>query len=131
MSTRRYASFSDFWPYYVAMHSRRATRWIHLVGTGLGATVSLLRIATAQWALLVGLPVLGYAAAWPSHWLIERNSPASFGHPLWSRRGDLHMIATMPRGQDASLTATASTWLRTHPADRSAGSLRIRDLASA
>jgi hypothetical protein len=41
------------------------------------------------------------------------------------------MIITMLRGQDASLTATASTWLRTHPADRSAGSLRIRDLASA
>jgi hypothetical protein len=50
------------------------------VGTGLGAAVSLLGIATAQWVLLVGLPVLGYGAAWPSYWLIERNNPAWFGH---------------------------------------------------
>jgi hypothetical protein len=41
------------------------------------------------------------------------------------------MIATMLRGQDARLTATASTWLPTHPVDRSAGSLRSPDIASA
>lgn len=80
MTTRQFASFSGFWPYYVAMHSRRATRWIHLVGILFGAIVSLFGLATAQWSLRVGLPVRGYAVAWPSHCLIERNNPASFGH---------------------------------------------------
>jgi hypothetical protein len=41
------------------------------------------------------------------------------------------MIAMMLRGQDASLTATAAAWLRTHSGDRSAGSIRVPDIASA
>lgn len=41
------------------------------------------------------------------------------------------MIAMMLRGQGASLTATAAAWLDTHPADRSAGRIRVPDIASA
>jgi hypothetical protein len=130
MSNSRFHSFEDFWPYYVAMHSRRATRWIHLVGTLSGALVSAIAVVTANWVLLPGLPVLGYSAAWPAHWLIERNNPASFGHPAWSFRGDLLMIMTMLRGGDRSLEEVARTWLDAHPQDRSPGSLAAIHLTS-
>jgi hypothetical protein len=122
---RGFGSYDEFWPYYVAMHSRSSTRWVHLTGTLTGAALTAVGIATMQWWLAFALPVCGYGAAWPSHWLIERNNPASFGHPLWSFRGDVQMITTMLRGRDRDLTGIARRWLSEHPDDRSAGSLPI------
>jgi hypothetical protein len=105
------------------MHSRSLTRWIHLVGTMTGFVVAALGVITGHWLLMFGLPVLGYATAWPAHWLIEKNNPASFGNPAWSFRGDISMIVTMLQGHDASLAETARGWLAAHPEDRSRGSL--------
>jgi hypothetical protein len=110
-----FESFEQFWPYYVAMHSRRPTRWLHLVGTVSGAALSVVGIVTARWLLVPALPVFGYGAAWPAHWFIERNNPAAFGHPLWSFRGDMRMIATMLRGRDAELSGIAHRWFDAHP----------------
>jgi hypothetical protein len=118
-----FRSFDEFWPYYMAMHSRRATRWLHLSGTLTGAVLSATALVTQVWILLPALPVLGYGAAWLSHWLIERNKPATFGHPVWSLRGDIRMIATIFRGRDRSLEATARIWLDAPPHHQSPGSL--------
>ena len=107
MRRREFESFREFWPYYVAMHSRAATRWIHLTGTLAGALVTVAGAATGRWYLLPGLPVLGYGAAWPSHWRVERNTPATFEHPLWSFAADLKMIAMMLGGRDDELTQLA------------------------
>lgn len=122
MARRDFASYEEFWPYYVAMHSRRATRRLHFFGTMSGAVITVLGLVTGRWVLVPALPVLGYGFAWPSHWLIERNNPASFGHPGWSLRGDVAMIARMMTGRDRELMATACEWLRRHPEDRSPGS---------
>jgi len=122
MGGHDFASYEEFWPWYVAMHSRRATRWLHLVGTMSGAVLTIVGAVMGRWLLLPALPVLGYGFAWPSHWLIERNNPASFGHPAWSFRGDLAMIARMLAGRDRELMGTAAEWLRDHPEDRSTGS---------
>ena len=35
---------------------------------------------------LAGFPLISYSVAWFSHFVIEKNNPASFGHPLWSLR---------------------------------------------
>ena len=120
-------SFKEFWPYYVGMHSRPLTRWVHFTGTLAGFAVAVFGVATGQWLFMLALPLLGYATAWPAHWLIERNNPASFGSPVWSLRGDFGMIAQMLRGRDSDLSAVATTWLASHPADRSKGSLVGRE----
>jgi hypothetical protein len=121
MAKRRqtYGSFEEFWPYYVAMHSKAATRWVHLAGTLTGLAISACGLARGRRRLLLGLPVVGYGTAWPAHFLIEGNNPATFGHPLWSLRGDAKMIATMLAGRDHELAETARKWLAENPRDAS------------
>jgi hypothetical protein len=110
-----FATFAEFYPYYVGQHSKAATRWIHLVGTFTGATTGATLVARGRAAGLVAFPVVSYGAAWASHFLVERNRPATFGHPLWSLRGDFTMIATMLRGRDAELAALAARHRNTNP----------------
>ncbi|MER7760145.1 DUF962 domain-containing protein [Streptomyces sp. NPDC097619] len=108
---RAFGSYEEFWPYYVAMHSKAATRWVHLVGTLTGVAVTAYGLARGRRRYALALPVLGYGAAWPAHFLIEGNNPATFGHPLWSLRGDAQMIRMMLAGRDAELAETAAKWL--------------------
>jgi hypothetical protein len=114
------ASYRDFFPYYVAMHSKVLTRRLHFAGTVTGLVLTVLGAVTGRRRLVAALPVLGYGLAWPSHWLIEGNNPASFGHPLWSLRGDFQMISMMLRGRDSELTVIARDWLSEHPEHRTA-----------
>ncbi len=108
---RGFDSFEEFWPYYVAMHSKAATRWVHLAGTLTGLAVSAYGVARGRRRYLAALPLIGYGTAWPAHFLIEKNNPATFGHPGWSLRGDVKMITTMLAGRDAELAETAAKWL--------------------
>ncbi|WP_103503745.1 MULTISPECIES: DUF962 domain-containing protein [Streptomyces] len=117
MSSHTFTSYEEFWPYYVAMHSKSATRWVHLAGTLTGLAVSAYGALSGRRRLLAALPLIGYGTAWPAHFLIEGNNPATFGHPAWSLRGDAQMISMMLAGRDAELSATARTWLADHPED--------------
>lgn len=92
---QRYKSFSEFWPFYVAEHSRTGTRWLHLLGTTAGlATVAYL-IAIGKWWLFPLGFIPGYGCAWLAHFVIEKNKPATFEYPLWSFLADYKMIALM------------------------------------
>jgi hypothetical protein len=109
---RQFADFEDFFPWYVGQHSKRATRWVHFAGTHLGAVTAAAGIVTRRPALIAGLPLISYSFAWFSHFVIEKNNPASFGHPLWSLRGDVRMLAMMWEGRDAELERIAHEALR-------------------
>ena len=102
-----FGTFDEFFPYYVSQHSKPATRWVHFAGTHLGAAVGITGIVGRKPALLAAAPVISYGFAWFSHFTIEGNKPATFGHPLWSLRGDMKMLAAMWRGHDAELTRMA------------------------
>jgi hypothetical protein len=84
-------TFEQFWDHYVAAHKKRGTRVLHFIGTT-GAAVCLAGglLTKRRWLLLMA-PVVGYGSAWVGHFLIEKNMPATFEHPLWSFRGDLLM----------------------------------------
>ncbi|WP_406509522.1 Mpo1-like protein [Streptomyces sp. NBC_00212] len=106
-----FGSYEEFWPYYVAMHSRAATRWVHLAGTLTGLALSAYGLARGRKRYALALPLIGYGTAWPAHWFIEKNNPASFGHPGWSLRGDRQMISMMLAGRDRELGEIAAKWL--------------------
>ena len=110
-----FRTFDEFFPFYVGQHSKAATRWVHLVGTLTGTVVGGRFLAQRRWRGVAFMPVFSYGAAWASHFLIEKNKPATWGHPLWSFRGDMKMIATMLRGRDHELGAIARDYKNTTP----------------
>lgn len=95
----RYKSFAEFWPFYLAEHSKPGTRLLHLLGTTVGLATAAYFIASGRWWLFpLGL-IPGYGCAWMAHFLIEKNKPATFQYPLWSFMGDYKMIALMLTGR--------------------------------
>ena len=85
---RRYASFREFYPFYLSEHANRACRRLHFVGTSLvlGCVVAAIATRNAWWLALA--PVAGYGFAWIGHFFFEHNKPATFKYPRWSFIGD-------------------------------------------
>jgi hypothetical protein len=96
---RRYASFAEFYPFYLSEHANRTCRRLHFVGTSLGLACLAAALATlTPWWLLAGL-LIGYAFAWVGHFVFEKNRPATFSYPLWSFMGDWVMWSEILRGR--------------------------------
>jgi hypothetical protein len=93
--TSKPESFSDyaaFWPFYLSQHSKRATRLMHVAGTCVALLAIVLGVASFNFGWLLMAPLIGYSIAWIAHAFIEKNRPATFTYPLWSLRGDFHML---------------------------------------
>jgi hypothetical protein len=99
MATDPLQSFAEFWPFYVREHRRRATRFWHFCGTSLALLVLIAALVMRQWLVLLAVPVCGYAFAWLSHLLVEKNRPATFSYPLWSLLADFKMWALIATGR--------------------------------
>ena len=110
-----FSSYEEFFPYYVGQHSKAATRWVHLAGTLTGTVVGTSLLLRRRWRGVALMPAFSYGTAWASHFFIEKNKPASWGHPFWSFRGDMQMIRMMLAGRDAELGRIAATHANTTP----------------
>ena len=99
MSAQRFASFHDFYPFYLREHSSRVSRRLHVIGSLLALMLALAALVTQEWVLLWAVPVAGYAFAWIGHFVFEKNSPATFRHPLYSLRGDFTMLRDVLTGR--------------------------------
>jgi hypothetical protein len=99
MSDTRYESFDEFFPFYLSEHSNPLNRWLHFIGTSLGACVLIAACTVGPLTLAIAAPALGYAFAWFGHFAIERNKPASFSYPWWSFLGDFRMYGLMLTGR--------------------------------
>ena len=95
----RYDSIEDFWPVYISEHSKPLTRWLHFIGTT-NMAIWLIALAVKRRPILL-LPAIitSYAFAWTGHFIVERNRPATFRHPMLASLGDLLMYARMWRGE--------------------------------
>ena len=96
-----FASFDDFYPFYLGEHANRTSRRVHVIGTLLALTQFAGAIILLQPRLLLTGLLLGYGFAWIGHYFFETNTPATFKHPLYSLRGDLRMARDVLSGRIA------------------------------
>ena len=106
MKDPQFASYDEFFTFYLEQHSKAGNRVMHACGTLLGLGVFLVALATGHylWALL-WIPI-AYGFAWTGHFLIEGNKPATFGHPWWSLISDFRMLGLMLTGRLAGKAKT-------------------------
>jgi len=101
----RFASFAEFYPYYLSEHSNRTCRRLHFIGSTLGGawavsgllgTVGIGKGGPGR--ILSGLAI-GYAFAWVGHFFFEKNRPATFKYPRYSFIGDWAMWRDIVTGK--------------------------------
>lgn len=96
---KRFASFREFYPYYLSEHGHRTSRRLHFIGScGVLAFLALALVQRdARW--LLAAPACGYGFAWVGHFVFEKNRPATFRHPLYSLMGDWVMFKDILTGR--------------------------------
>ena len=71
----RYASFAEFYPFYLHEHSQAATRRLHFVGSSLSLVCLVLLVLSGDlWWLVAGLTI-GYGFAWFAHFAFDVRTP--------------------------------------------------------
>lgn len=106
---RHFNSYGEFFVFYLQQHSDRTNRFLHACGTVLSIAFIIAMIAThhAWWAL--AWPVIAYSFAWFGHFVVEGNTPATFGHPWWSFISDFRMVWLMVTGRLGTFLAKAGS----------------------
>ena len=94
-----FASFREFYPYYLGEHRHPVSRRLHVGGTLLALALISGALLTRHWMWLLAAPLAGYLPAWVGHYFFERNVPATLSHPLYSLRGDLSMLIEVLTGR--------------------------------
>ena len=92
-------TYSAFWGHYLREHGRPATRAVHYAATAGALALLLGAVLVGDWRLLLAALGCGYGLAWIAHAALERNRPATFGHPVWSLLSDLRMLALFATGR--------------------------------
>lgn len=84
----RFASFREFYPFYLSEHRNATCRRLHFAGSAIVLLLLVLALTMRAWWLLALVPVAGYGFAWVGHFGFEKNRPATFRYPLYSLLGD-------------------------------------------
>ena len=95
---RSFSCFADFWQHYFSQHQHPVNQALHVAGT-IGGVICLGMALCLSWTWLLAVPPIGYGAAWLGHYLVERNRPLTFTHPLWSLRADYQMVLLVLMGR--------------------------------
>jgi len=98
---KRFASFREFYPFYLGEHRNAVCRRLHVIGSALTLVALAAAIVMRDPWLLLLMPVVGYGFAWVGHFVFEKNRPATFSHPLLSLMGDWAMFAEVVAGRRA------------------------------
>ena len=84
--TKKYTTFSDFYPYYLSQHTNLICRRLHFAGS------CFILLLILYIAVFGGLYLLCFGFAWIGHFIFEKNKPATFTYPIYSLMGDWVMF---------------------------------------
>lgn len=95
----KFASFAEFYPYYLTEHRHPVCRRLHFAGTliVIAAIVAAILARDPRW--LAAAPLGGYGLAWMGHFFFEKNQPATFRYPVYSLLGDWVMFRDLLAGR--------------------------------
>ena len=94
----RYATFREFWPFYVREHANQITRALHFIGSTFVLALAAAAVVTGRLYLLLVMPIVGYGFAWIGHFGFEKNRPATFKYPVYSFIADWVMYGKILSG---------------------------------
>lgn len=94
-----FATFREFYPFYLEQHANPVCRRLHVIGTGLSLGLLAAGTLGGQLWLLPLVPVCGYGFAWVGHFFFEHNRPATFKNPVYSLMGDFVMLKDVLTGR--------------------------------
>lgn len=92
-------TLDEFWPFYVSQHLHPVNRRLHAYGTSLALVLGIAALMRSSRFVAVSAVVVPYAFAWAGHFFFEKNTPATFRHPLLSLRADFRMYWLTLRGE--------------------------------
>ena len=84
----RFATFAEFYPFYLSEHRHPVCRRLHFVGSTLVIGTIVVAAVTRNPWWLAAAPLAGYGFAWAGHFFFEKNRPATFKYPFYSLLGD-------------------------------------------
>jgi len=92
--------FDNYYKEYSKLHTRRANRYLHLVGNvvTLGFILFILQSSASLWWLLLS-PLVVYPFAWSGHFFFGKNKPAAVSNPIKAKMADWKMMWDMIRGR--------------------------------
>ena len=94
----RFASFREFYPFYLSEHRHPVSRRLHFIGSCGSCCWSPLPAARPA-AVPAWRPVLRLRVRLGRPFFFEKNRPATFRHPLYSFMGDWVMFLDILRGR--------------------------------
>jgi len=96
---KRFASFREFYPFYLSEHGNRVSRWLHFIGSCGVLLFLLAAILQRDLRWLLAALSCGYGFAWIGHFFFEKNRPVTFKHPFYSFVGDWVMFKDILTGK--------------------------------
>jgi len=98
-TAKKFATFREFYPFYLSEHNNRTCRRLHFAGSSLALVCFALVVGTGNLWWFVAALAAGYGFAWVGHFVFEKNRPASFKQPLFSFMGDWVMYKDIWTGR--------------------------------
>jgi len=98
-TAKKFATFKEFYPFYLSEHNNRTSRRLHFVGSSLALVCFAGLVGTGNPLWLLAVLAAGYGFAWIGHFAFEKNRPASFKQPLFSFMGDWVMYKDIWTGR--------------------------------
>jgi hypothetical protein len=102
------ATFEEFWPHYVRLHTRKETHALHAVATLSCLSLLGASIVLRQPLLALAAPLADFAIAQASHRLFEANRTTPWKNQLWHTRAELRMLRLVLTGRMAREVARAT-----------------------